>query len=136
MGSIAITWYVLFTSNYVTPRWFHFFMKKKFLHCSCFKDMPYENPVVYMVDPNTAFIRPEVLSVVNSERMATNLSGCPNTTILKYTSTLDFENKLFTIWNMAPTCVTVVKMYLGITAKAQTPHQLYKHLLKLGATQI
>ena len=137
MGSVNQTWYILFSPNHVKPHWVHQFLNKKFLHCYCFRTCTRSKPTaVYVADPRTSHISAEVLHRTNAYSLATLLSVLPNTTILKFTSPLDFENKLFTIWNMAPTCVTVVKMFLGITAKAQTPYQLYKHLLKLGATQI
>lgn len=137
MGSIEeTTWHIGFTNHGVEPHWVHFFISRKFTHCYCYRDFSDQTPAVYVVEPTTTYIRPEILGNITAEQVTQLIKNTPTTTILKFTSPLDFENKLFTIWNMAPTCVTVVKMFLGITAKAQTPYQLYKHLLKLGATQI
>lgn len=43
--------------------------------------------------------------------------------------------KRFGIWYWAPTCVNFCKTVGNLRTKAQTPWQLYKHLLKKGATK-
>lgn len=41
--------------------------------------------------------------------------------------------KRFGIWYWAPTCVNFCKTVGNLRTKAQTPWQLYKYLLKIGA---
>lgn len=43
--------------------------------------------------------------------------------------------KRFGIWYWAPTCVNFCKTVGNLRTRAQTPWQLYKYLLKIGATR-
>lgn len=125
-------WYVVFSSNDVKPHWLHRFMKKPFLHCYCFRQI---GDFIYWANPTTSNIDTKIFLEIDASVFAHSLKFVPNTRVLTFYSDLDFSNKIFNLWNIAPTCVSVVKMFLGISCRAQTPYQLFKHLLKLGATE-
>lgn len=125
-------WYVVFTSRDVAPHWLHRFMKKPFLHCYCFRQI---GDYIYWANPSTANIDTKIFLDIEASVFAHALKFVPGTKVLTFYSDLDFSNKIFNLWNIAPTCVSVVKMFLGIRARAQTPYQLYNHLIKLGATE-
>ena len=59
----------------------------------------------------------------------TNLNKC---SILKLEQNFHAK-KRFGIWYWAPTCVNFCKTIGNLRTRAQTPWQLYKHLLKIGA---
>lgn len=59
----------------------------------------------------------------------TNINKC---SILKMALNKPVKKK-FGIWYWAPTCVNFCKTVGNLRTKAQTPWQLYKHLLKIGA---
>ena len=132
---IKNTWYVVFTTQDVKVHWFHRLMHKQFLHCYCFRAIDgVEQDLIYWANPTTANIDTKIFEGMHASLLAHSLKFVPNTKVLTFKTSLDFSNKILTIWNMVPTCVSVVKMFLGIRARAQTPYQLYKHLLKIGAT--
>ena len=139
MGPIdnKTTWYIVFTTQDVKPHWFHWFMRKDFLHCYCFRAIRGSRQnLIYWANPTTANIDSKIFERTRASLLAKHLATAPNTKVLAFETALDLSNKILTIWNMVPTCVSVVKMFLGIRAQAQTPYQLYKHLLSLGATHI
>lgn len=125
-------WYVVFTSADVTPRWFHRLMRKPFLHCYCFRQI---GEYIYWANPTTANVDTKIFTGIDASAFAHALKFVPKTRVLTFYSDLDLSNKIFNIWNIAPTCVNIVKMFLGVTCRAQTPFQLYNHLRKLGATE-
>lgn len=129
------TWYVVFTSRDVKPHWVHRFLNRNFLHCYCFRAIEgQEQDLIYVADPTTANIDSRIIEGMHASLFAHSLKFIPNTKVLTFETSLDFSGKILTIWNSVPTCVSIVKMFLGIHAYAQTPYQLYKHLLKKGAT--
>lgn len=126
-----VTWYIVFTDENVSKHWLHPVLKKEFHHCYCFRQI---GDMVYMAEPTTANIDSRIYKDISARQLAIQFSRREATRVLKFKYEFDFNNKMFNLWNLVPTCVSVVKMFLGIKAKAQTPYQLYKHLLKQGAT--
>jgi hypothetical protein len=127
---VYVTWYVVFTKQDVNRHLIHRILRKPFYHCYCFRQI---GDHIYYANPTTSNIDTKIYQEVSAEELAQEISRQSNTKILKFKYRFDIKNKIFNIYNMAPTCVSAVKMFLGISAKAQTPYQLYKHLLKLGA---
>lgn len=125
-------WYIVFTARDVLPKWFHRFMKKPFLHCYCFRQI---DEYIYWANPTTANIDTKIILGVDASGFAHALKFVPDTKVLTFYSDLDLSNKIFNFGNVLPTCVNVVKMFLGISCMAQTPYQLYRYLIKRGATE-
>tara|TARA_A200000159_G_scaffold59245_1_gene54776 strand:- start:1156 stop:1566 length:411 start_codon:yes stop_codon:yes gene_type:complete len=125
-----IEWYIIFTDQEVGPHWLHFLLKKGFYHCYLFRQI---GDYVYYANPRLSNIDTKIYQGMSIDQLADDLRSQPNTKILKFKYPFDFNNQMFNTWNLVPTCVSVVKMFLGIRARAQTPYQLYKHLLKKGA---
>lgn len=125
-----VEWYVVFTDQEVQPHWIHPFLKREFHHCYCFREI---GDLIYFANPTISNIDSKIYAGVDILDLATNIKRQPHTKILKFKYPFDFRNRVFNTWNMAPTCVSVVKMFLGISAKAQTPYQLYRHLIQEGA---
>lgn len=128
-----VTWYVVFTSKEVNHHPIQFLLKKPFYHCYCFRQI---GEYIYFANPTTANIDSRIYHKTEAEELAQAISRELNTKVLKFKYKFDFKNRMFKIWNVAPTCVSVVKMFLGITADAQTPYQLYRHLLRKGALHL
>jgi hypothetical protein len=132
----STTWYIVFTDDDVAPHWIHRFIRKGFQHCACFRTVEGEfGDMIYLANPTTANIHSGIIEEKHGEALALDLVQRSGTKVLRFKTSLDFSNRILTIWNMVPTCVSVVKMFLGIRARAQTPYQLYKHLIKLGAEE-
>lgn len=127
---VYITWYIVFTDYDVAPHPIHRLLQKPFLHCYCFRQI---GDHIFFSNPTTSNIDTKVYQQVDAEELSQEILRKPNTKILKFKYRFDIKNKMFNIWNMAPTCVSVVKMFLGVRSRAVTPYQLYKHLLKRGA---
>lgn len=125
-----IEWYIVFTDCEVDPHWLHLLLKKEFYHCYLFRQI---GDYIYYANPTTSNIDTKIYQGMSIDQLANDLKNQPNTKILKFKYPFDFNNQMFNTWNLVPTCVSVVKMFLGIRAKAQTPYQLYKHLLRKGA---
>ena len=130
MEHLEVTWYVVFTDEDVDHHWVHRFIKPGFRHCYCFRQI---GDYIYYANPTTSNIDSKVFKDMTSEDLAQYTLLAPNTKVLKFKYPFDINNRMFSIWNIAPTCVSVVKMFLGITATAVTPYQLYKQLLTKGA---
>jgi uncharacterized protein YjaG (DUF416 family) len=127
-------WYVVFSAHNVRPTKIHTFLKYPFYHCYCFRQI---GDYVYFADHTKANINTAIYQDVTANELAHILiNENDNLVILRIKIPIDFSNKNFNIWNMLPTCVSTVKMFLGITNKAVTPYQLYRHLLKRGAKLI
>lgn len=130
---VYVTWYVVFTEQDVNRHLIHRILHKPFYHCYCFRQI---GGHIHYNNPTTSNIDTKIYQEVSVEELAQEISKQPNTKILRIKIPVDFSNKNFNIWNMLPTCVSTVKMFLGITNKAVTPYQLYRHLLKRGAKLI
>jgi len=130
MERVEVTWYVVFTDQNVKRHWIHTFFKEEFLHCYCFRQI---GGSVYFANPTISNIDTKIIPYCRAEDFAKELLGYPYNRILRVKYPFDFSNRMFNLWNLIPTCVSIVKIFLGITAKAQTPYQLYKHLIKRGA---
>jgi hypothetical protein len=130
---VYVTWYVVFTEQDVNRHLIHRILRKPFYHCYCFRQI---GGHIHYNNPTTSNIDTKIYQEVSVEELAQEISKQPNTKILRIKIPVDFSNKNFNIWNMLPTCVSTVKMFLGITNKAVTPYQLYRHLLKRGAKLI
>lgn len=123
-------WYIVFTDFDTEPHWVQKVLKKGFYHCYCFRKI---GDSIFLIDPSVANVDSKIYQGYSMDQLAEKLRGYPNTKVLKFKYEFDFKNRIFNTWNLAPTCVNIVKMFLGVTARAQTPYQLYLHLLKKGA---
>ena len=131
MEQIAyVTWYVVFTDEEVSPHLIHRVLQKPFYHCYCFRQI---GDHVYVVNPTISNVDSQIYEFTHASQLAQEISRNPDTKILKFKYKFDNSNRVFNITNMWPTCVSVVKMFLGIRSRAVTPYQLYKYLLKRGA---
>ena len=125
-----VEWYIVFTEHDVDKHWVHKFLKGGFYHCYCFRQI---GDQIYVGDPTIANIDTKIIQGISIEQYADSLNKQKTTKILKFKYPFDFNNRMFNLWNLAPTCVTAVKMFLGVTCKAQTPYQLYYALIRKGA---
>lgn len=131
--NVLTTWYIVFSDYEVTKHWSHFFMKEGFRHCYCFRQI---GDYIYWVDPTTSNIDSAIIVGDVTTTIKTILDYKRPSIVVAFTKTFDFDNKMFRLRNMLPTCVNVVKMFIGINSTAQTPYQLYKDLLYKGAQKI
>ncbi len=122
---VYVTWYIVFTDYNVQTHLIHKILRKPFYHCYCFRQI---GDHIHYNNPTTSNIDTKIYQKINAEILKQ-----PNTKILKIKYRFDIKNRIFNIYNIAPTCVSVVKMFLGIRCRAITPYQLYKYLLKCGA---
>ena len=125
-----IVWYIVFTDEDVGPHWIHRVLKKGFFHCYCFRKI---GDYIYYANPTTSNIDSRIYEKVVIGDLISEIKKFPNSNILEFKYPFDINNKMFNIWNLAPTCVNIVKMFLGVSVRAQTPYQLYKQLLAKGA---
>ena len=127
MERVEVTWYIVFTDLDVEPHWVHRFLKKGFYHCYCFRQI---GDYIYYANPTTSNIDTKNYQGTSIADLVGELSAKADEPlkVLKFKYPFDFKNRMFNTWNLVPTCVNVVKMFLGIRARAQTPYQLYKYL--------
>lgn len=127
---VYVTWYVVFTTRDVNRHPINRLLRKPFYHCYCFRQI---GDHIYYANPTTSNIDTKIYEKVDAEELAQGISRFTNTKVLKFRYRFDIKNRMFNIFNMVPTCVSAVKMFLGISCRAVTPYQLYKYLLKRGA---
>lgn len=127
---VYVTWYIVFTDYNVQTHLIHKILRKPFYHCYCFRQI---GDHIHYNNPTTSNIDTKIYQKINANKLAQEILKQPNTKILKIKYRFDIKNRIFNIYNIAPTCVSVVKMFLGIRCRAITPYQLYKYLLKCGA---
>lgn len=128
MGSVS--WIIIFTQENVQNHWLHKILKKPYWHCMCMRRI---GDYVYYANPTVSNIDTKIFDIYSADKFLADLGKKKNTKILRFNYKFDFNNRIFTLWNIAPTCVTAVKMFLGIKSFAITPYQLYKDLIKRGA---
>lgn len=56
--------------------------------------------------------------------------------VVRYKATVDSKRKIYHPSNMVPSCVSLVKAMMGVTAWVFTPKQLYNWLLRHGGEEI
>lgn len=122
-------WYVVFTTKEVRWHPLQKHLKKPFYHCYCFRDI---KPHIYVADPTLSHINSSIYAYDSAKDWAKDLVKDKNTTVVCYRSYLDFNNRINHIGNIWPSCVSVVKMFLGIKSYSYTPYALYKWLLNNG----
>lgn len=127
MERIDVTWYIVFTDNDVQDHWLHSFLRRGFRHCYCLRQI---GEYVYYANPTTSNIDSKIITGMPIEDYIFQEHG--DNIVLKFKYPFDFNNRMFSIWNMLPTCVNVVKLFLGLKLKAQTPYQLYRQLRREG----
>jgi len=127
---VYVTWYIVFTDYNVQTHLIHKILRKPFYHCYCFRQI---GDHIHYNNPTTSNIDTKIYQKISAKKLAQEILKQPNTKILKIKYRFDIKNRIFNIYNIAPTCVSVVKMFLGIRCRAITPYQLYKYLLKCGA---
>jgi len=128
-----ITWYIGFNADYKSKYKIHEYLRSPFHHCYCFREI---SPHTYYANPTFCNIDTKIYSYRKATPMAEYYASQPDTIILEYTSDLDLKIKMWHLGNVMPTCVSVVKMFLGINNFCLTPYSLYKWLLKNGAKQV
>jgi hypothetical protein len=160
MGSInEHVFYVVFKDAEVRRWWQTPFVCKNFGHVVLISQMGLNvseiNPGFSMIRQNNYFQTAEpdkiyeksdvakqmsedgflLTKYLEAEQVAAAYAGSGGI-VLKYKSLVDYDKSIYHVTSWIPTCVTIIKGFMGIRCWAITPLQLYKWLLKNGAEQI
>lgn len=159
VGRYKATFYVAFSDGEMFEWWMNPFVRKGFGHCKCMAQL---GDVCSIVDPRAHIILQQVFhesitpdkieldSDVLNELQAGGYKitrplpvaevakawASTGYTVLEYETVVDSSRKMNHITLCVPTCVSVVKAFLGISSWSVTPFQLHNWLLKNGAKKI
>lgn len=121
---------IVFTDHNVAKKWWQVFLKKPFYHCLLVRWIG--NDTWLKIDPNTANM---VCEIVDTKEVK-DIIKQKNAVIVENNLGVDITNKMFNVGNILPTCVSIIKMVIGVNALVVTPYQLYRYLLNRGAKEI
>lgn len=130
-------WYLAFVDDRRLELWWTKFLKKGFGHCMCFAQT---GPFVTVIEPlwhtvqvETYWKNEDPKAGLSAEWVALSWVDM-GYTVVEMKTKIDFSLSIRHIWNIIPTCVTLVKTLTGVRGFAFTPYQLFKLAVKQGGT--
>lgn len=129
----VITWYVVFCARTENNFLLRPFLEDGFKHCLCFRQL---GDNIIQTDPTGYNINTSTFKWDSALQYAYHLERNPNYRVLRFKYSVADIKKSFNVGNILPTCVTIVKMTIGLRSLCVTPYQLYKESKRLGAREL
>ena len=133
------TWYIAFTDDRRMELWWTKYLKKDFGHCIAFaqtgKFVTCVEPLWHKVDLQTYFSESDANKPLSAEMVALAWVKL-GYRVVEVKTKIDSSLSMRHIWNVVPTCVTLIKILTGVRGFAFTPYQLFRLALKRGGVEI
>jgi hypothetical protein len=133
------TWYIAFTDDRRVELWWTKFLKRDFGHCMAFAQtgafVTVIEPLWHTVQIETYFNQDDPKAGLSAELVALSWVDM-GYKVVEVKTKVDFSLSIRHIWNIIPTCVTLIKTLTGLRGWGFTPYQLYKLALARGGIEI
>ena len=141
--NVPTTWYIVFHKSFAVPFWQWLYMlatPKEFGHMFCFSQI---GPMVLFIDPTHSAVHisikydvEDINNPVYAEDYAQAFADNEGWTVIKVTHDPWNELNIRHLMNFIPSCVTLIKIVIGLPAPVLTPYAYYKFLIKSGKGEI
>lgn len=136
----TFTYYIAFAGGDYGNHWVHKFLHDEFYHCCVMAQTgrycTYVNPEFCRVDFGAIYYDDYGQEPTMPIEYAILGWAQKGFKIVRYQHTIDKKHSIRHIGNWFPTCVTLIKIIIGLKSWSQTPYQLYKDLIKQGGEDI